>query len=134
MSEESLEEFAREACAAVSAFDADKIVAMCDPEVEFESLITAVDEAAYQGHAGVRRWIARLEEAFEWMEIVPAEVISADENCVVVVNRFRARGRGSGVEVEQRFFQVSKFRDGRALRWHFFDSKEQALDAAGLSE
>jgi ketosteroid isomerase-like protein len=133
MSQANLEEF-REICGAISAFDADAVVALCDPEVEFQSRITAVDEETYRGLDGVRRWIARLEEAFDWMDVAPTEVIGDDEDRVVLLIRFRARGRGSGAEVEQHFFQVVKRRDGRAFWWRFFDSKEQALEAAGLSE
>jgi ketosteroid isomerase-like protein len=132
MSAENVE-FAREICRAISAFDADAVVAQCDPEVEFQSRITAIDEETYRGLDGVRRWIARLEESFEWIDVAPTEVIGDDED-LVTVNRFRARGRGSGAEVEQHFFQATKLRDGRALWWRFFDSKAEALEAAGLSE
>ena len=133
MSEENVEEFVRKVCGAISVFDADAVVALCDPDVDFQSRITAVDEETYRGLAGVRRWLARLEEAFEWMDVAATEVISDGKNRVVGVMRFQARGRESGAEVEQRFFQAAKLRNGRALWWRFFDSKEQALEAAGLS-
>jgi molybdopterin synthase catalytic subunit/ketosteroid isomerase-like protein len=123
----------RTGCAAISRLDAEACVAICDPDVEFESRITAVDDATYRGHDGVRRYIARLADAFDWLEITPLEVIEGDDRGVTVA-RFRARGRGSGVEVERRFFQAARLRDGRALWWGFFDSKDEALAAVGLRD
>jgi hypothetical protein len=52
----------------------------------------------------------------------------------VVCNRFRARGRQSGVEVEERFFQALRFRDGKVRWWAFYPSRTEALEAVGLSE
>jgi ketosteroid isomerase-like protein len=47
---------------------------------------------------------------------------------------FRGRGRGSGVEVEARFYEVYTVRDGRTVRWEEFSDRAEALKAAGLRE
>ena len=46
----------------------------------------------------------------------------------------RARGRGSGGEVEMEYWQVWLFRDGKAARWEEYQDRQEALEAAGLSE
>ena len=51
----------------------------------------------------------------------------------VVCNLFRARGRGSGAEVEERFFQALRFRDHGSLWWAFYPSKAEALEAVNIS-
>jgi acyl-CoA thioester hydrolase len=114
--------------ATYSRLDADALVAICDPDVEWQSRITAVDEATYRGHEGIRRYVAKLSEVFEWID-VESEVLEPGHP-TVVVNRFRALGRGSHVEVEQRFFVVLTFRGDRLLRWETCESKDEALEAA----
>ena len=132
MSRENVE-IVRRAYSALSSLDADSTLAFCDPEVEFASRITAMEGGTYRGYEGVRRFVARLQEAFEWIDIEPLEVLG-DGDRVVVTNRFRACGVGSGAEVEQRFFHAIKLRDGKAIWWSFFDSKGEALEAVGLEE
>ncbi len=47
---------------------------------------------------------------------------------------FRGRGRGSGVEVDARFYDVYTLRNGKIVRVDEFAEREDALEAAGLSE
>jgi len=53
---------------ALARLDAGALVAVCDPEIRFRSRITAVEGPAYEGHQGVRRYIANLADAFERIE------------------------------------------------------------------
>jgi ketosteroid isomerase-like protein len=55
-------------------------------------------------------------------------------NKVVVALRYRGRGRLSGVEVNDRQFEVHTFRDGRYVHKVDFREQAEALEAAGLSE
>lgn len=123
----------RDACAALSAFDADGLTALCDEHVEFASAITSVDTVSYHGHAGVRQFLESLQSTFEWLEVTPMEV-TGDMTRAVATNRFRARGRGSGVELEQAFYQAIRLRDGRATWWRFYDTRGAALAAIGLED
>ena len=118
---------------ALSQLDAEAMVSLCEPDVEFRSRIAEADDVTYRGHDGVRDFIASLAEVFEWIRAEALEVIGEGDRAVVC-NRFRARGRRSGVEVEERFFQALRFRDGNVLWWASFPSKAEALKAAGLAE
>lgn len=110
----------RQAWEAISRLDAGALVALCDPEVTFESRITAVEQPRYRGHDGVLRFIANLREAFESIEVEPFDVVEQPDRGVVT-NRFHAHGRGSGVDVEQRFFVAMQARAGRLWWWRIFD-------------
>jgi ketosteroid isomerase-like protein len=132
MSRENVE-IVRRASEAHGRLDANAMVALCDPEVEYQSRITAVDEVMYQGHDGIRRYFTRLTEVFDWIDVKPLQVLE-DADRAVVTQRFRARGHSGGVEVEQRFFVAIKFRDGKLVRWEVYGSKHEALEAAGLQE
>ena len=52
----------------------------------------------------------------------------------VVLARYTASGRGSGVQLEGEHGYVWTVRDGEAVRFLWFQSHREALDAAGLSE
>ena len=118
---------------AMSRLDSEGLVALCDTDVECHSRITEAEDVTYRGHDGIRALIANLAEAFEWVQTEALDVIEGDDRAVVC-NRFRARGRGSGAEVEQHFFQAMRFRDGKALWWAFYPSKVEALDAVDMAE
>jgi hypothetical protein len=45
----------------------------------------------------------------------------------------RARGKGSGVSLEQDWWFVLKLHDGKAVRWDIFDEETEAFEAVGLS-
>jgi ketosteroid isomerase-like protein len=132
MSQENVEGIER-AYEAMSRLDAEALVALCDPDVEFRSRIAEADDVTYRGHGGVRDYIASLVEVFEWVRTEALDVVEESDRAVVC-NRFRARGRHSGVEVEERFFQALRFRDGKVLWWAFYPSKTEALEAVELSE
>ncbi len=65
--------------------------------------------------------------------MTPEEFIDAG-NRVVVRAYFRGRGRGSGLEVDTRFYELYTLRGGKIVRVDEFTGLEEALEAAGLSE
>jgi ketosteroid isomerase-like protein len=132
MSQQYTENIAR-AYKAMSRLDAEAMVALCEPDVEFRSRIADADDVTYRGHDGIRDYMANLAEVFEWVQTEPLEVVEGSDRAVVC-NRFRARGRHSGAEVEDRFFQALRFRDDKVQWWAFYPSKAEALEALGLSE
>jgi ketosteroid isomerase-like protein len=52
----------------------------------------------------------------------------------VVFIRARARGRGSGVETDNRIAHVWTFREDKAVRMDVFEEQAEALEAVGLRE
>ncbi len=53
---------------------------------------------------------------------------------VLVVTNHRAKGRASGVPISEQTTQVMTLRDGKIIRQDFFASRDEALEAAGVSE
>jgi ketosteroid isomerase-like protein len=53
---------------------------------------------------------------------------------VVAAVRLRGRGRGSGVEVDARFYEVYTLSHGKILRMDQFTQRSEALQAVGLRE
>ena len=55
-------------------------------------------------------------------------------NQVVVLTRYRGRGKGSGVPVDTEGAHVWKLRDGKVVRLEIFSDRANALAAAGLGD
>ena len=72
-------------------------------------------------------------EAWESIEDECEELIDGGDHVVSVVNS-RGRGRASGVEVELTHAAVWTIGQGKVVRVAWFGTREQALEAAGLSE
>jgi ketosteroid isomerase-like protein len=82
---------------------------------------------------GFLRFLDDFWEEFEVLVAEPSEIVDAGDSVIARV-RFRGRGRRSGVEVDLVEFQVWNFRDGKAIRGQAFESRAEALEAAGLQE
>ncbi len=87
----------------------------------------------YHGHQGVLQWVVdwRAEWADYELEIERVEDLG---DRVMTVERNKATGKRSGVEVDMRTFSLWSFRDGKVIRWQGFPTEEAALETAGLQE
>ena len=92
-----------------------------------------MEESSAQGHDAVRASTARWKSEWDDYELIPEEFADAGDRVVVTV-RFRARGRGSGIEVDARLYDVFTLHDGKIVRMDQFTEHSEALEAAGLSE
>ena len=63
-----------------------------------------------------------------------AEVIDCGSDRVITVNVFHAQGRTSGIRTGARVANLWSFRDGLIHRARLFQTKDEALEAVGLSE
>ena len=71
----------------------------------------------------------------EWDDyrLMPEEFVDMGDRVVVTV-RLGGRGRGSGVEIDARFYDVYTLRDNKIVRMDQFTERSEALAAAGLSQ
>jgi len=113
--------------------DAERLIALSDPEVEWHSFFALSEGGVYRGHDGTRRYMSDLADAWE---IRAAEVDDAlGVGDIALVGRIHYRGRGSGVEsASPAVGWMLKFRDGKVLRFRAFSEPEQALEAVGLED
>ena len=82
----------------------------------------------------VRRWLFE-DWASAWSDYSaePEEFIDVDDERVIAVFRIKATGRSSGAEMERHDAMVYVVRDGQIVRIDYYNSKQQALQAAGLA-
>jgi uncharacterized protein len=114
-----------------SALEADDFAAaleLFDAEVEWSPM-----EGSYRGVEGVGASFIEWLEPWDEHRIEAEEFVEGDDRVFVTVH-LTARGQGSGLEVDQRFFQVYTVRDGKIRRMVEYVDRARALDAAGLGE
>ena len=110
------------------------ILGRCDPRVEFRSVLAAVEGATYEGHDGVRSYFQDMAESWQEWRNELEEVLHVGPETVVVQIRFQAIGRDSGAEVEGRNAVIFVLADGKLLRVDSYPTREEALEAVGLSD
>jgi ketosteroid isomerase-like protein len=93
----------------------------------------APESGVYRGRDAVKARFERTVEVWSEMEYFETEIIDAGDQ-VVRVGGVRARGRGSGAEVSAEGAQVWTFQGGTPISVRLYQSKAEALVAAGLSE
>jgi ketosteroid isomerase-like protein len=65
--------------------------------------------------------------------VEPEELLDAGPS-VVVILRERGRGKSSGAPFDRQHPQLWTFRGDRIIRWESFQTRAEALEAAGLQE
>ncbi len=126
-------ELARRAYEAFNRRDADALADLCDPELEFVSLIAEAEGQVFQGREGVRAFFRQQDEAFDRISAEIEEILDCGD-FVIISMVFRARGRESGVPVEQHSWQAARVRAHRIMWWKLFRTRADALEATGQRE
>ena len=137
MSHENVE-IVRRVLDAVARDDAATVLALYEPEVEWDISRSVhadvMGRGIYHGHEGLRSLFRQWYEAWESVEPDFDELIDAGEH-VISVARWRGRGRTSGVVVEGPVLAgVWTIRNGKIIRVVWFPTREEAAEAAGLAQ
>ena len=121
-------ETVRRAYEAFRALDAEALIEVADPEIEFGTS-AAAPGGTYRGHTGVRRYLKEIEGAFgdRW-EAEVERVADAGDGRVILVARVFGEGRAAE-PLELHVAHVWELRDGRLLRGTVYPHPEDALDA-----
>jgi ketosteroid isomerase-like protein len=130
VSEENVQQQYR-AADAFSRRDLEAFLEICDPEIELVSRHLELDGSGHlRGHAAVRRWWETLLAVYPdfTSEIEEIHVLG---DVTVARQNFRAQASGSGAELEQRQWQVTRWRDGKAIWWQSLPTEAEALEIAG---
>ena len=92
------------------------------------------DAGEWPGREGFLNLAAEWGENFDEWSLKPEEVAAAGENHVIVRVRQGGRGVASGAEVSGTYWYLIEMRDGKGISIEICASREQAVEAAGLSE
>ena len=131
MSRENVEQLER-FYEAFNAEDIEPLLAFVDPEFVYRTREEFPGGGSYDLEAALDR-ISGLRELFAELRWEPQEFIDAGERTLVVVRQI-ARGRASGVMLDDSIVHVWLIQDGRARELRVYSQRSQALEAAGISE
>lgn len=113
--------------------DLDTIRELYDPGIQWDDVSGLWgDWGARRGRDGIRDAFSSWFEAFEDVTFTAEDFLEAGEH-VVVVTRIRGRGRGSGLEVDQRITLLWTLSDGRVTRVAGYRDRSEALEAVDQS-
>jgi ketosteroid isomerase-like protein len=134
MSQENVE-LALRTLDAFNRHNVDAFVAFLSPDVVWEENpeLPGLREV-YRGRAEVREWMVAVLEVVENLHIEVEEVTELGDDRVFTETVLTARGKGSGVPVELRFWMVLWFAESKITRRQVSWTRDQALEAAGLRE
>jgi uncharacterized protein len=102
-----------------------------DDDIEWHDPTDVPGADVHRGPEGVRAFFVRWLGAWETYTAEVEEVIDAGDK-VVVVHHEWGRGKGSGVEIDNRSANVFDVRDGKVIRKRPFPDREQALAAVSF--
>jgi ketosteroid isomerase-like protein len=111
-------------------FDLDTV----DPEVELHSPLTSTRGAPYRGHAGFSQWLRDIDEQFAEWELRVAEWKPLEDGRLLGLGEIHARGRESGVELDQDLAWLFSFRRDKLLRYDAFYDHDEGRRAAGIED
>ena len=90
-------------------------------------------ELPLRGREEVRAMWERWDSTWDGLETVPEDFLDAGDQVLVTVF-YSARGRGSGIEYEERLFDVYTFSGGQCVRKREFRERSDAAEAARLDQ
>ena len=133
MSQENVE-IPRRLIEAYNRADVPAFLELLDPDVEWIPIMATLEGRVYRGREDVRRWLEDIARDWEYFEPCYEEFRDLGDR-VLIFGRWRARGRASGVELEnQPGTWLYEIKDGKAVRMRTFTDRAEALEAVGLSE
>ena len=106
-----------------------EVLASFDPNF----VMKPVEAGATHGVNAVRTNFEDWQSVWEELEVTVEEIIDAGDR-VVHTAHYRGRGRGSGIWIDARYYEVYILREGRIIRVDEYTERIAALEAAGLSE
>ena len=133
MSEENVETV-RRSFAAYDSGGLDALAEFWHPDIDWRAAEGALDDVGLiRGPDGLRQHYRQWEETFDAVRMEAEELIDAGDQVVALVHAF-GRMKDSDAEVDIRFAVVISIRDGKITTGREYFTREEALEAAGLSE
>ena len=113
----------------------DRVAEFWDPDIDWRAIEGAPDDiGVFKGRASLKHYYEQWYETFDELRGEPKELIDAGDDRVVAVMSVTGRMKGSETEVDMRLGVVYTVRNGLIVRGREYATRDQALQAAGLSE
>lgn len=124
-------EVVKRAVDAINRADFDAVVDEVTDDFEFDFSNSRGPMSGIYGREEIRGFLSSFFEAWESVVFEPVELIDLPDDRVLQVGPLRAQGQESGAAVGARGATVWTIRDGKVAAIKLYQSKEEALEAAG---
>jgi ketosteroid isomerase-like protein len=106
--------------------------AVLSPDFTVHQTSAFIDTAgSFAGRDALDGVLKELEDAFEAISFMPESFAELDGDRILLMVRFKAAGRGSGLTLDRTVGHLFTIRDGFAARLDVYWEESEALDAAG---
>ncbi len=102
-----------------------RIADLCHPEIEWRWPATTPGASVFRGTEELDRGLYTWAESWNELVMEPEEIIE-DGDYVLAMLRYRMRGAGSGVELQESVAHLHEFENGLLRRWWMFGDAEKA--------
>jgi ketosteroid isomerase-like protein len=110
--------------------DVEALLSILDDDVEWDYVGAFPDIRTAHGPAEVRSFLMGWSEAFDDFGFQAEEMIDAGDSVVVLLRQWGS-GKETGAKAESRTWQVFDFRGGKIVHCRGYETKAEALEAAG---
>ena len=132
MSQENME-IVRRLFEAVGRGDIEDVIGCAAEDGVIDASRRLLGGRSFVGHQGIREYFAMLDDVWSNIRTEPEDFIPAGDAVVVPV-RVVNTGRASDITVGAQAAWVAEVRDRQVARMTVYQSRAEALEAAGMSE
>jgi ketosteroid isomerase-like protein len=134
MSEENVKAV-RDATAAFNRGDLDTWSEFWTDDIDYRAVEGAIDDRGpMHGKAAVRAYVQDWLDNFDNFRSEAVELLDAGEDAVIAVVRISGLAKLSGIETDLTYAALYTIRDGKIARGREYETRQEALEAAGMSE
>jgi len=134
MSEENVE-VVRRFCERDDQTGLDSLLAILHPNIEWGPVESDPEYSVHRGHDDIRAWLTSWAESFPDLRWELDRILDTDSDLVVAFVRLAGRSDATGIDLETPSYAVVfKLRGEKIARIHEYLDRQEALEAAGLSE
>jgi len=134
MSEENVQAV-RNAAVAFNRGDLDNWVEYVADDIDYRAAEGAPDDhGPIHGKDALRAYVQDWRDTFDDFTSEPVELIDGGEDNVIAVIRISGYAKLSGVETDLTYAALYTLRDGKIVQGREYWTREEALEAAGLTE
>jgi ketosteroid isomerase-like protein len=116
----------RRAYVALAERDFETLSKLAVPDFELDITDRVLNPATYRGEKGLRQFLSEVDELWESMNMQVERLVERDDE-VLALLFVNIKGRGSGLELQDRIAQRWTARDGKFVRMQVYSNQEAAL-------
>jgi ketosteroid isomerase-like protein len=126
-------EWLRSAIEAFNRREGTKFDRLLATDAEIVPVRAAVEGTTYRGNAAGSQYCAAVDDTWESLRWEVDEIRGVGESAVAV-GHIRGKGRETGATIDTSGGWVAQFRNGLITSFRTYTNRDEALEAAGLSE